>query len=176
MSDKNIIPREIFGRVYSLCRQYDPFTWAIDNGRQEESAERANARIKTALDEIVSEYGLEMNYIPYGVDCSNYENEAKIALEKWFNDKGFEVEPAPPKKVWREDQINYFIQTNDDQLYKALNQLYSRDLFKKEDKDFLVSVSQFLIKTGHLTDKQKAVVRKKLTNYTKQLTDIANSQ
>lgn len=101
------------------------------------------------------------------------------------------LEPDEPKKVWSEAEIKELIQTNDKVLYKALKKLYECQTedekagrhtneqngmgFNKFDAEFLSSVSEFLIKTGFLTDKQKVVVRKKMVKYNKQLTRLANA-
>lgn len=95
------------------------------------------------------------------------------------------------KRVWTEQEIKELVQTNDKVLYGALKKLYAeqtadeqragetRNLngvgFNGVDSKFLSSVSQFLLKNGFLTDKQKAVTRKKLVKYNKQLTRLANS-
>ena len=95
------------------------------------------------------------------------------------------------KRVWTEEEIKRNIQENDRWLYKALIRLYycqtadeqSNETttyrngkgFNSVDAKFMSSISQFLLKTGKLTDKQKACARKRLVKYTKQLTVIANS-
>lgn len=95
------------------------------------------------------------------------------------------------KRVWTEDEIKGLVQTNDKVLYGALKNLYAQQTadeqragetklhnnagFNGADSRFLSSVSEFLIRRGYLTDKQKAVVRRKLVKYTKQLTRLANA-
>lgn len=95
------------------------------------------------------------------------------------------------KRVWSSDEIKELIQTNDKVLYRALIKLYNcqtkGEQFSKEtveangagfnmiDSAFLTSVSEFLLKRGYLTDKQKVAVRKKIVKYTKQLTRLANA-
>ena len=95
-------------------------------------------------------------------------------------------------KKWTEEQIAEYIQKYDVCLYGALKRLYAcqtedeRDAghtkhyngagFNGCDSKILSSMSEFLINRGFLTDKQKAVVRKKLVKYTKQLTRIANAE
>lgn len=95
------------------------------------------------------------------------------------------------KKTWTEEEIKFLIQTNDKVLYGALKKLYEKQTadeqssgetkhhngvgFNGADSRFLSSVSEFLIKNGFLTYKQKIVVRKKLVKYNKQLTRIANA-
>lgn len=99
---------------------------------------------------------------------------------------------ADENKVWSPDEIKDLIQTNDKVLYGALIYLYryqtSDERIHKEtrnnngvgfnsvDAKFLSSVSEFFLKTGFLTYKQKQIVRKKLMKYVKQLTKIANHQ
>ena len=106
--------------------------------------------------------------------------------------EAFTLMPQEPKKrVWTEDEIRHLIQTNDEVLYNGLKKLYACQTadeqeagttkvhngkgFNSVDAKFLTSVSQFLIRTGFLTAKQKAAVRKKLVKYNKQLTAIANA-
>lgn len=94
-------------------------------------------------------------------------------------------------KVWSEQEVKELIQTNDKVLYGALKKLYAEQTkdeqrvgettehngvgFNGVDNKFLSSVSEFLIKRGFLTDKQKACVRKRLVKYNKQLTKLANA-
>lgn len=100
-------------------------------------------------------------------------------------------EQAPAKRVWAEEEIKNLVQTNDKVLYGALKNLYAQQTadeqrqgetreyngvgFNGADSRFLSSVAEFLSRTGFLTDKQKAVTRKKLVKYTKQLTRLANA-
>lgn len=95
------------------------------------------------------------------------------------------------KRVWAEDEIRELVQTNDKVLYGALKKLYAEQTsdekadgrtkhqngvgFNGIDSGFLSSVAEFLNKTGFLTDKQKAITRKKLIKYNKQLTRLANA-
>lgn len=95
------------------------------------------------------------------------------------------------KRTWTEEEIRYLIQTNDKVLYGALKKLYERQTedekqigetshtngvgFNGVDSRFLSSVSEFLLKNGFLTYKQKLIVRKKLIKYNRQLTRIANA-
>lgn len=100
--------------------------------------------------------------------------------------------PAKPsKKKWSQDEIRKLIQTNDKVLYGALRKLYAEQTvdeqragetklhngvgFNGADSRFLSSVSEFLIRRGFLTDKQKIAVRKKLVKYAGQLTRLANA-
>lgn len=94
-------------------------------------------------------------------------------------------------RVWTEDEIRVLVQTNDKVLYGALKKLYAEQTadeqsmgetrhnngvgFNGADSKFLSSVSEFLLKRGFLTDKQKFVVRKKLVKYNRQLTRLANA-
>lgn len=94
-------------------------------------------------------------------------------------------------RVWTEDEIKILVQTNDKVLYGALKRLYAEQTadeqsagethhhngagFNGADSRFLSSVSEFLLKNGFLTEKQKIVVRKKLVKYNRQLTRLANS-
>ena len=94
-------------------------------------------------------------------------------------------------RQWTVDEIKELIQTNDKVLYGALKKLYAEQTadeqhvgetrehngvgFNGIDSKFLSSVSEFLIKRGFLTDKQKYITRKKLVKYSKQLTRLANA-
>lgn len=95
------------------------------------------------------------------------------------------------KRIWTEDEIRELIQTNDKVLYGALRKLYaeqtadeqsSKDAkyhngagFNGVDAGILSSFVEFLNRTGFLTPKQRAVARKKLVKYNKQLTKLANA-
>lgn len=189
MSGKKI-GREEFNKVFNQIRAYDPFTIYIDNERQRESAERCNRKIMDRLNSMLSEYDLKVDFLPWGTDCSNSREEAEVNLLKWFEEKGIEVEEAPTKRIWTEEEIKYLIQTNDKVLYGALKRLYSCQTedeqaigttthyngagFNGVDGPFLTSVSKFLIKNGYLTEKQKATTRKLLVKYNKQLTKLSN--
>ena len=93
-------------------------------------------------------------------------------------------------RIWTEEEIKSLIQTNDQVLYRALKKLYEQQTadeqmtgetkahngvgFNGVDSKFLSSVSKFLIAKGFLTTKQKAVTRRMLVKYNKQLTKLAN--
>ena len=95
------------------------------------------------------------------------------------------------KRIWTEDEIRELVQTNDKVLYGALKKLYAEQTadeqrsgetkyhngvgFNGADSRIMSSFAEFLIRTGFLTDKQKAVARKKLVKYNKQLTKLANA-
>lgn len=95
------------------------------------------------------------------------------------------------KRVWTEEEIKVLVQTNDEVLYRALKKLYDCQTadekrsghtkeyngkgFNSVDAKFMTSVSEFLIKVGYLTEKQKVATRKVIIKYTKQLTRIANN-
>lgn len=94
------------------------------------------------------------------------------------------------KRIWTEDEIKNYVQTNDTVLYGALKKLYACQTadeqaagethnvngmgFNGVDAPILSSMAEFLLKTGFLTPKQKVIVRKKLVKYNKQLTKLAN--
>lgn len=94
-------------------------------------------------------------------------------------------------RQWTVDEIKELVQTNDKVLYGALKKLYECQTadeqnagetkehngmgFNGIDSKFLSSVSEFLLKRGFLTDKQKYITRKKLVKYSKQLTKLANA-
>lgn len=95
------------------------------------------------------------------------------------------------KRIWEEEEVKHLVQTNDKVLYGALTKLYDQQTadeqaigdtvvhnnvgFNGADGRFLSSVAEFLKRNGFLTDKQKAIVRKKLVKYNKQLTRLANA-
>lgn len=94
-------------------------------------------------------------------------------------------------RTWTEEEIKNLVQSNDKVLYRALKRLYAEQTasekasmetherngvgFNGVDGNFLSSCSEFLIKKGFLSDKQKVIVRKKLIKYNKQLTRLANA-
>ena len=93
-------------------------------------------------------------------------------------------------RTWTEDEIKTLIQKNDKVLYGALKKLYAEQTadeqadgttkehngvgFNGVDAPILSSITEFLNKTGFLTSKQKALARKKLIKYNRQLTKLAN--
>lgn len=121
------------------------------------------------------------------------EERVERFLKMWDISVESEPDPAPAKvkRVWTEQEIKNLVQTNDKVLYGALKNLYAQQTadeqragetrlhnnvgFNGADSRFLSSVAEFLNKTGFLTDKQKAVTRRKLVKYTKQLTRLANA-
>ena len=184
------ITKNDFEKLFNLCRAYDPFTMYIDSYEQELQADRANKQIMERFSNIVKEnYDIETHFMPYRTTIEYPISEAKIALEKWLLDNGVKI-IENPKKVWTMDDIKRLLQTNDTMLYRSLKILYgyqtadeksTKDTinengvgFNSVDAQFLSSCAEFLIKNGFLTIKQKAVVRKRIIKYTKQLTKIAN--
>lgn len=126
------------------------------------------------------------------------------ATEIWMDSekrKGFKsydevidslLEEAPKaKRIWTEEEIRELVQTNDKVLYGALRKLYAEQTvdekadgdtkyhngvgFNGVDAKIMSSFAEFLKRTGFLTEKQKAVARKKLVKYNKQLTRLANA-
>ena len=100
-------------------------------------------------------------------------------------------ETEKKRRVWTEDEIKNLVQTNDKVLYGALRKLYAEQTsdeqaagttkhyngvgFNGADAKIMSSFAEFLKKTGFLTPKQKAVARRKLVKYNKQLTRLANA-
>ena len=94
------------------------------------------------------------------------------------------------KRIWTEDEIKAYVQTNDKVLYGAIKKLYNEQTedekeagqtkhynnvgFNGADSKFMSSVAEFLIRRGYLTEKQKFAARKRMVKYTKQLTRLAN--
>lgn len=94
-------------------------------------------------------------------------------------------------RVWTAEEIKTLVQTNDKVLYGALRKLYSEQTaeeqvqhstkerngrgFNSVDAEILTSFVKFLNRTGFLTGRQKAIARRKLVKYNKQLTRLANA-
>ena len=94
------------------------------------------------------------------------------------------------KRIWTEDEIRDYVQTNDKVLYGAIKKLYDEQTadekeagqtkhynnigFNGADSKFMSSIAEFLIRKGYLTEKQKFAARKRMVKYTKQLTRLAN--
>jgi len=183
-----MISRENFKRAVSFCREYDPFTQYIESYQQMENAREYNRALDKAFMELMLEIGIECNGIPW--ECENAGKETENKLAKWLAERNVEIE-AEKKRVWSEDEIKNLIQTNDEVLYRALKKLYECQTtdekrsgctkeyngkgFNSVDAKFMTSVSEFLIKVGYLTEKQKVATRKVIIKYTKQLTRIANN-
>lgn len=95
------------------------------------------------------------------------------------------------KRVWTVDEIASLVQNNDVVLYRALNKLFECQTedekaigethetngvgFNGVDAPILTSFAEFYKQRGYLSDKQKAIARKKLVKYKKQLTNLANA-
>ncbi len=96
-----------------------------------------------------------------------------------------------PKRIWTEEEVKTLIQSNDKVLYGGLLKLYECQTAEEQsvgattenngygfngvDSPILSSFAEFLKKHGYLSDKQKAIARKKLVKYNKQLTKLANN-
>lgn len=94
------------------------------------------------------------------------------------------------RRIWTEDEIRDYVQTNDKVLYGAIKKLYDEQTadekvagetkyyngvgFNGADSKFMSSVAEFLIRRGYLTERQKFAARKRMMKYTKQLTRLAN--
>lgn len=178
--------QEQFKTLVSICKRYDPFPEYIDDYNQHMEAEASNSKLRKEFDELMKGFGLEHWYVP----CTNERpDELEGHLIQWLGTYEITVEQKV-KRIWTEAEIKFLIQTNDKVLYGALKNLYNCQTadeqsssetthkngagFNALDAEFLTSCSQFLLKNGYLTDKQKAVVRKKLVKYNKQLTRLAN--
>ena len=123
------------------------------------------------------------------------EQEVRDAVHEYCDTYGYEaftlVEAPKPKRVWEEEEIRELVQTNDKVLYGALKKLYAEQTadekrsgetkerngrgFNGRDAQILSSFAEFLNRAGFLTPKQKAVARRKMIKYTKQLTRLANA-
>ena len=94
-------------------------------------------------------------------------------------------------KTWTAEEIKNLVQNNDKVLYGALKKLYECQTadeqiegtanhrngagFNGVDAGILTSFTEFLMRTGFLTPKQKKIARKKMVKYTRQLTMLANA-
>ena len=95
------------------------------------------------------------------------------------------------RRIWKEEEIVYYIQNNDKVLYNALLKLYDCQTADEQmegntrvqngigfngcDARILTSFAEFLQRTGFLTPKQRNLCRKKLYKYRRQLTMLANA-
>lgn len=95
------------------------------------------------------------------------------------------------RRVWTEEEIRRLVQENDKVLYGALRKLYAEQTsdeqaegatkyhngvgFNGADSKIMSSFAEFLNRTGFLTPKQRAVARRKLVKYNRQLTRLANA-
>ncbi len=184
-----LMNRKDFEELVRACKNYDAFTAYIDDGRQWAQAENNNRCCDKWFDEIIINY-IDTSYrdgVPYTL--KNKGTDTATELTKWLAEHEVEVE-AETKRIWTEEEIKNYIQTNDTVLYGALKKLYDCQTadeqaagytnhyngigFNGVDSPILSSMAEFLKKTGFLTTKQKAIVRKKLVKYNKQLTKLAN--
>lgn len=95
------------------------------------------------------------------------------------------------KKVWTAEEIREKIMVNDKWLYAGINAIYRRQTedeqlsretkhnngvgFNGCDSKIMSSFAEFLKTTGFLTYKQKALARKKMSKYCRQLAAISNA-
>ena len=82
---------DTFTKLFKLCRSYDPFTMYIDSYRQELQAEKANENIVKKIFNILEEYEIQTNIIPYGTTVDVSTEEALINLKQWLRDKNVTV-------------------------------------------------------------------------------------
>ena len=192
---------EDFCKLERLCESYDPFTQYIDDYKCMIQAEERDERIIEEFDAIMRKYFSNLKHVTsIPMSCENCCGEELTKnLTAWLSKNNLTVAEEPKeknhdsnkKRVWTEEEIKSLVQTNDKVLYGALRNLYNCQTadeqsdfntkhqngagFNALDAEFLTSVSQFLIKNGFLTDKQKVIVRKKLVKYNRQLTRLANA-
>ena len=182
----NIMTQEQFNTLVKICKRYDPFTQYIDDYKQMKQADENNKKLEEQYQEIVKAYGIEQWWVP----CTNDGAETEANLTQWLLAHDVTVEEKA-RRVWTAEEIKNLVQTSDKVLYGALKKLYACQTadeqnsgettyangagFNAIDAEFLTSCSQFLLKNGFLTDKQKVIVRKKLVKYNKQLTMLANA-
>lgn len=179
------ISKNDFRTLYTLCEMYDPFPQYIEDYNQYEAAIKANEACNKLFNETIAPYIPDYSL---GVpdDCQNVRS-AEDALKKWLQEQGLEIE----RRIWTEEEIKTLIQTNDKVLYGALKKLYAEQTADEQvagetkhhngvgfngcDSKIMSSFAEFLNRTGFLTTKQKALARKKLVKYNKQLTRLANA-
>ena len=170
-------------KLVQICAAYDPFTQYIENYKQEEAAVARNKELLNQFKTIMADAGVAVEMIPF---TNVREDELVGKIEKWLEEKGVQIE----SRVWTEEEIRTYIQTNDKVLYGAIKKLYDEQTidekvvgktrhcnnvgFNGTDSKFMSSVAEFLIRKGYLTEKQKFAARKRMVKYTKQLTRLAN--
>ena len=130
--------------------------------------------------------------------CADQPKHLKDFYDKYFAHHGWitvqdfynQHYNKPDRRVWTEEEIKTLVQTNDKVLYGALRKLYDCQTadeiaegsanhrngagFNGVDAGILTSFCEFLNRSGFLTVKQKAIARKKMVKYTRQLTMLAN--
>lgn len=95
-------------------------------------------------------------------------------------------------KTWTTDEIRELILTNNVAMMRGLIAIYNRQTedeksaectthnngrgFNGADAKILTSIVKFYFERHYISDKQKAIVRKKLMKYVGQLTKIANKE
>lgn len=121
-----------------------------------------------------------------------FNSTRKVAVGDVIDIEGLAWTVESVHRAWEEDEMKYLVQTNDKVLYGALKSLYGCQTAEEQtegttkeyngagfngvDAPILSSMAEFLKKKGFLTDKQKAIVRKKLVKYNKQITRLANER
>ena len=187
---KRTMTRQDFNDMVHACRNYDGYTQYIDDYRQMEQAEEANRCYDKWFMEIAINYDIRVKGVPYSLTNLGETTEKSVA--DWLTRHNVEIEAQEEKqkRIWTEEEIANYIQTNDEVLYGALKKLYEQQTvdeqeaghtrhhnnagFNGVDGPILSSMAEFLIKRGFLSTKQKYIVRKKLVKYNKQLTRLAN--
>ena len=179
------ISKKDFKTLSTLCKMYFPIPQYIDDCSQYRAAIKSNDACDKLFNETIAPYIPDYSWgVPDA--CQNVRSAEK-ALKQWLEGQGLEIE----KRVWTEEEIKTLIQENDKVLYGALKRLYAEQTADEQasgetrhhngvgfngcDSGILSSFAEFLNKAGFLTTKQKALARKKLVKYTKQLTKLANA-
>lgn len=96
-----------------------------------------------------------------------------------------------PRK-WTKDEIKEQLMTNDEWLVRGLVAIYNKQTMDEQrveetkhhndvgftgaDGHFMTSVAKFYQRNRYLSDKQRFLVRKKMSKYAGQLADIANGK
>ena len=107
-------------KLVQICVAYDPFTQYIENYKQEEAAEARNDKLTEQFKSIMAEAGVDVKYIPF--EFTNVREDKLVGqVEKWLEENGVQIEV----KVWTEEEIKVYVQTNDKVLYGAIKKLYN---------------------------------------------------
>lgn len=134
-----------------------------------------------------------------GEELNSHNNSIKD-LEKAWNEfvgkiikdelSGRYNEKKKESKIWTVEEIKHLLAVNDTMLYRSLLKLYECQTadekadgqtheyngvgFNGIDAPILTSFAEFYKRKGFLSTKQKAIARKKIMKYAKQITNLAN--
>ena len=196
---------EDFKTMCNCVSGYDMYPQYIDSYKQQVEAEERNKEYDAKFAELIKKYNPNFSGRIRDIreemadqwDAISEKTGKQYTNEDWLNLRNEAIKRAlvpvktSAKKVWTEEEIKNCIQTNDKALYGALRKLYGEQTadeqdagetkhhngvgFNGADSKIMSSFAEFLNRTGFLTTKQKAIARKKMVKYTKQLTKLANA-